>query len=138
MDPDAVDFGAAAAVAPERPAPSGRDRRLTAGPGDEIDLLVVEKRLVDVDPDPAQEPEVLRQAPPGLLDILDRHVLEEPSQCIEPHAAVAIDVREPRAARGGERPSSGRDGNAGVEHGDYDSTRKSCQASGTPFSSCIP
>ena len=88
MDPDAVDLCAAAAVAPEPPAPSGRDRRLTAGPGDEVDLLVLEKWLDHVDPDPAQEPEVLRQAPTGLLDVLDRHVLKESSRRVDPHAAV--------------------------------------------------
>ena len=138
MDPDAVDLGAAAAVAPERPAPSRRDRRLPAGPGDEVDSLVLEKRLDHVDPDPAQEPEVLRHAPTGLLDVLDRDVLEEPSQRVEPHAAVAVDVREPHAARRRERPSGGGDGNAWVEHAGYDSTRKICQVSGTPFSSRIP
>ena len=76
--------------------------------------------------------------PAGLLDVLDRDVLEEPSQRVEPHAAVAIDVREPCAARRGERPASGGDGNARVEQGGYDSTRKICQASGTPFSSRVP
>ncbi len=81
---------------------------------------------------------MLRHAPTGLLDVLDRDVLEEPSQRVEPHAAVAVDVRKPHAARRGERPSGGGDGNAWVEHAGYDSTRKICQVSGTPFSSRIP
>ena len=59
---------------------------------------------------------MLRHPPAGLLDVLDRDVLEEPSQRVEPHAAVAIEVREPDAAGRGERPSRGGDGYPGIEH----------------------
>ena len=73
-----------------------------------LDLLVQEKRSLDLDLDPPDEPQVRRQAPAGLLDVVDRDVLEEARDRVEPDAAVRVDVGEPHATPCSERPSRRR------------------------------
>ena len=116
VDPDAVHLSAAVAVAPERPPPTGRDRGEAAAPGDEFDLAVAKERLDHVDPDPPQEPQVLRHPPARLFGVLDRDVLEEARDGVEPDSPLWIDVCEPDPASCGERPPAGRPRYPGIEH----------------------
>ena len=69
-----------------------------------------------IDPDPPHEPEVLRQSPPRLLHVVDRDVLEDAGDGVESDASARVDVREPHAAPGRERPPAAGNGNRGVEH----------------------
>ena len=117
VDPDAVDLGPPALIALQRPAPPGRDRGQPARPGHEPDLVVAEERLVHVDSEPPHEPEVRRRAPPRLLDVVDRDVLQQPRDRVEPDASARVDVREADAPPRRERPSGGGDRDARVEHG---------------------
>ena len=69
-----------------------------------LDLLIEEERLHYLDLDSPDEPEVRREAPPRLLDVVDRDVLEEAGDRVEPDAAVRVDVGEPHATLRGEHP----------------------------------
>ena len=109
MDPDAVDLRLPASVARERPAPSGRDRGETAAPRHELHFAVVQKRLVDVDPDSPHEPQMRRRSPAGLLNVVDRDVLKQACQRVQPDAAARVDVGEPYAPARRERPSVRRE-----------------------------
>jgi hypothetical protein len=112
VDPDAVDLDQPAAVAPDRPAPPRGDRRDAAAPRDELQLAVLERRFEHVDPDPAYEPQVLRRAPAGLLHVVDRDVLEEVRERVEPDAAAGVDVGEadpPAGAEGAAELRGGRE-----------------------------
>ena len=59
---------------------------------------------------------MLRCSPAGLLDVVDRHVLEEAGHRVEAKAAVGVDVREPNAPSPGERPPVRRYRYCGIEH----------------------
>jgi hypothetical protein len=58
-DPDAVGLDSSAAVPYQRPAPSGRHRRLAAAPSRELELTVLEERDDHVDPDTTDGPQVI-------------------------------------------------------------------------------
>ena len=109
MDPDAVDLQPPAGVARHRPAPSGRDRGEAAAPGDELDVPVGQERREQVEPDRADEPEVLRRAPARLVHVLDRRVLEQPGERVQPQAAVGVHVREPDGSLRRERANADGD-----------------------------
>ena len=94
VDPDAVHLDVAAGVALHRPPPAGRDRRHAAAPGRQLDLGVAGERLEHVEQDAAHEPQVLRQPPARLLDVVDGDVLEEASHRVEPQPAVRVHVGE--------------------------------------------
>jgi hypothetical protein len=108
MNPYAIDLGTASAVAGQRPSPPGGDRRQAAAPRRDRDLVVLHERHQHVDPHPTDEPEVLRRAPARLLDVVDRDVLREPCQRVQPHASAGVQVCEPDATSSGEGATSGR------------------------------
>jgi hypothetical protein len=56
--------------------------------------------------DSAYEPDVLWQAPTRLADVVDRQVLEEAGQGVEPQASARVDVGEPEPAPAGEGAAS--------------------------------
>ena len=94
VDPHAVDLDRAARVSRDAPAPAGRDRGNAAAPGRELDLPIAKERRDDVDLDASDDPQMVRDAPAGLLDVVDRRVLEEPGDRIEAHPAVALPISE--------------------------------------------
>ena len=59
---------------------------------------------------------MLGQAPPCLLDVVDRDVLQEPRDGVEPQPAGLVHVREPYAASRSEGPPDRRYGQGGIEH----------------------
>src|SRR4029453_16988653 len=63
---------------------------------------VVEKRRAHLDPDPPDEPQVVRHPPPRLLDVVDRHVLQEARDRVEPDPP-----RRPPCPRGESGPAPG-------------------------------
>ena len=63
VDPHAVDLDRAAGVPAERPAPSRGERGEAAPPGDDADLGVRKELDENVDPDRAEDPEVLGSSP---------------------------------------------------------------------------
>jgi hypothetical protein len=108
MDPRAVDLDRAACVPGERPSPARRDSRDAAAPRDDLDPAVVEEGDEDVDTDGAEDPEVLRSAPTGLVDVVRRDVLEVSRDGVEPQAPGRVRVGEPDAVGGAELPAYGR------------------------------
>ena len=59
----------------------------------------------------------VRDPPPRLLDVVDRGVLEEARDGVEPHPAGRVHVREADAPAAHERPRLGGPRQRGVEHG---------------------
>ena len=110
VDPHAVDLDPPAAVTGHRPAAAGRDRCERAAPGHELDLPVGEERLAHLEPDATDEPQVLGYPPASLLDVVDRDVLQEPRDRVEPDASGLIHVGEAHFAARPERPPHGWDG----------------------------
>jgi hypothetical protein len=68
------------------------NRRQPAAPGDELDRAVGEEGLEHVDAHPAHEPEVLGRSPAGLVDVVDRDLLQEPGDGVEPEPAPRVHV----------------------------------------------
>ena len=98
VDPHAVELDASPAIARQRQAPAGCNCRHAAAPGRELDPVVPDKWSDDVDPDLTQDPEVLGRPPPGLVDVVDRDVLEVPRNRVEPEPPVGVPVGKPDAA----------------------------------------
>jgi hypothetical protein len=116
VDPHAVDLGMPTPVAGERPAPPGRDCGETAAPRHELHFAVPQKRLVDVDSDSPDKPQMRRRSPAGLLDVVDRDVLKQARESVEPDAAKRVDVGEPQTPAAGECPPTRGDRNRWIEH----------------------
>ena len=99
-----------------RAAPPGCDCGEAAAPRHELHFPVLQKRLVDVDSDPPDKPQMRRRSPAGLLDVVDRDVLKQACQRVEPNAAARVDVGEPHAPARRECPPMRRDRDRWIEH----------------------
>jgi hypothetical protein len=75
VDPDTVELDPTTAISRKRQTAGGGDRRTPARPGRQLDDVVGGGRREDVDPDAAYDPEMLRRAPPRLVDVVTRDVL---------------------------------------------------------------
>ena len=109
VDPRGVELHAAASVAGERQPPGRGDRRACARPRSQLDPVVLERRRLHVDPDAADDPEVAGRAPAGLVDVVDRDVLEVARDRVQAQAAVRRAVGEPDAAARVEDTACGRE-----------------------------
>jgi hypothetical protein len=78
--------------------------------------------------DSAYEPDVIRPAPARLADVVDREVLEEAGQGVEPQAPACIDVGEPEPTPTGERAAAGGFGDERIQTGDSVRVRTSAVA----------
>ena len=108
VDPDAVDLDVPARVAPNRPAPTCSDRRDAAAPGGDLDARGRAAAARGRRPGSADHPEVLRDPPAGLLDVVDRGVLEEAGDGIETNTPAGVHVREAHPAVRGVSPRAVR------------------------------
>ena len=109
VNPDAVHLDRAAAISRHRPAATGGDRRHAVAPRLERDRSILEERAQDVDADAAQDPEMVGRPPAGLVDVVDRRVLEVPGKRVEPHPSGRVHVAEADAALRPEGPPHLRD-----------------------------
>src|SRR5207244_3835250 len=116
MDPDAVHLDPPTRVAADGPSAARGDRGHAAAPRGQLDCAVLEERSEYLDPHAADEPQMLGRSPAGLLDVLDRDVLEEPGDRVETQATAAVHVGEADPPARREGPAVGRDGDASVEH----------------------
>src|SRR5262249_27221455 len=78
----------------DRPAPPRRDRRHAAAPRLELDRSILQERANDIDANAPQHPEVVGRSPTGLVDVVDRGVLEEARHRVEPHTPGRVHVAE--------------------------------------------
>jgi hypothetical protein len=116
VNPHAVDLDAATGITGHRPSPAGCDGSNPAAPGRQRDFAVPEERPDDIEADGADEPEVIRCPPAGLLNVVDGHVLKKASDRIETDAAMSVHVGETDAAARRVRAPSLGNRNGGVEH----------------------
>ena len=65
----------------------------------------MQKWLAHLEADAADEPEMLGDPPACLLDVVDRGVLEEAGDRVEPDAAIRVHVGKADAPLRGERPA---------------------------------
>ena len=108
VDPDAVELDPPAAITHQRhPAAGGQSCR-SAAPRRQLDVIVLDCRRHDLDPDVTHDPQMVGGAPPGLVDVVHRHVLEIARDCVQPQPSGGVPVGEPDAPAGAKHPACGR------------------------------